>query len=220
VDYVICQDTLYIIAGLPAIMIGIDQVNELWQNKMASVVHTDNGIAFSLDKKIYYGNIRIYSSSNGEFYEIDPSKGYLTTVSTNFPTVNTNVTTYFSIGNKGYVLFSNNSFWQFDSENKSWTRLADFSGPARYLATSFVIGGFGYIGSGINNDTIFGDIWRYNPINDSWSFISSMPNPRYRAVALTINNKAYIGYGIYEDPKYNYIDLYDFYEFDPNYPLK
>jgi hypothetical protein len=220
-DQVICQDTAYIIAGMPSVLIGIDQVNETWQNKSVTIPYTNEGIVFSLNKKIYFGYKRDYSYSSSEFYEIDPSNNYSKTKTTDFPgTLAASITSYFSVGNKGYVLFSDNNFWQFDGESHLWTRLNDFPGAARFRAISFVIGDYGYMGTGVNGATLFNDIWKYDPLLDSWTFVSSIPNPRYYAVAITINGKAYIGYGILEYPIYNNIDLFDFYEFDPNYPLK
>jgi len=46
-----------------------------------------------------------------------------------------------------------------------------------------------------------------------------MPVNRSSAVAFSIGNKAYIGFGMHRVGGYLY-DLYDFYEFDPNYPAK
>jgi hypothetical protein len=220
-DQIVCQDTIYIIAGNTPVLLGIDQMNETWENKPVSIEYNYNGIAFSLNNKIYYGAKKNYNNSFVGFYEIDPSNNYSKTKTTDFPVgLNASVTTYFSIGNKGYVLFSENSFWQFDAITLQWTKLSNFPGPARYHTISFVIDEYGYMGTGYSSSTHLNDIWRYNPLTDSWTFVSSMPNPRDYAVAFTINGKAYVGYGHCEWPQYNSIDLFDFYEFDPNYPLK
>jgi N-acetylneuraminic acid mutarotase len=68
-----------------------------------------------------------------------------------------------------------------------------------------------------SNNIPLDDFWKYDSLSDSWTLVSHMPNPRHSAVALTINNKAYVGFGIQGNLE---PDLYDFYEFDPDYPLK
>lgn len=215
----VCQDTFYLIYGLDPVLTGIDHINEFWKYKPESLQYNSNSVAFSLKNKIYFGFNS--NNTNGNFFEINPSDNYLMTRSSDFPVYSyASITTCFSIDENGYVLFTNNDFWKFDSETLLWIQLTSFPGPERYISVSFVLDGYGYIGTGKYGSTTYSDVWKYDPLTDSWIFVTNMPNPRSRALALTINGKAYIGYGTYEYPQYNYIDLYDFYEFDPNYSLK
>jgi len=215
---VICKDTFYIIAGLPYELYGISKQSQTWVKKPLNVSHMLDPVLFSLNDKLYFGA----SAHNPSFfYEIDPANNYSVKRTTDFPqTSSYGISSYFTINNKGYVLFGSNYFWEFDPVNLKWTRLANFPGPARGEPVSFVLDGLAYMGTGTSNATIFNDIWKYDPTADSWTFVCSMPNPRTLGVAFTINGKAYLGYGRYQYEDYKYFDLYDFYEFDPNYPMK
>jgi hypothetical protein len=214
-DEVVCRDTFYIICGSPTVMLGIDQVSETWKTKNPSLFYTEDGVAFSVNDKIYFG-LNYYYNKN-ILKEFDPANNYSSSQKANFPeSLNASITTYFTIGNKGYVLFSNNRLYEYDPSIDKWKYLWDFPGASRMNAISFVIGNFAYIGTGYNGSTIYGDIWKFDPATyNSFTLVSNIPNPRRNAVALTIKNKGYIGYGI--DKSGN---LFDFYEFDPNYPLK
>jgi N-acetylneuraminic acid mutarotase len=150
-------------------------------------------------------------------WECDPANNYLWTRKTDMPVlVSLPYTTYFSLDNKGYVLYTDNTFWQFDPVLNSWTKKSDFPGPARSLAVSFVLGNYAYMGTGASGTVSYDDIWRYDSSNDTWTLISHIPEARNSSVAFTLNNKAYIGYGW----RSGYKIFTDFYEFDPNYPSK
>ena len=206
----VCQDTFYIIAGLPTSLAALSKNSETWQNKSVSPISFSYCLMFSLNNKIFHGNYT-------EFDVINPAANYSKTNLGKLPGSGS-TTASFTIGTKGYVLFPDNSFWQFDANNYQWTRLANFTGSARLDAVSFVIAGIGYIGTGslLSSSKTLNDIWKYDPLTNQWTFVSYMPNPRYFATAFTINNKAYIGYGINNTN----VDYNDFYEFDPNYPVK
>jgi hypothetical protein len=209
---VVCRDTFYLISGFDYYPYdetgGMNVYNEIsnkWE-KINTPFDRRTGVAFSLDNKIYYG---LNSWTLTDFWECDPGSGYTWIRKSNFPVTSyKSYSSYFSIADKGYILFSDNSFWQYDPVSDVWTKKTNFPGPARTLAVSFVLGEFAYLGTGTNGLTNFNDFWRYDPVSDSWSQISTMPNSRNSGVAFVINNKAYVGYGE---------GLVDFYEFDPNY---
>src|SRR4051812_25151695 len=60
----------------------------------------------------------------------------------------------FSIGNKGYIgtgnWFNNlyTNFYQYDTLADTWTVVTSIPGPGRFYASSFVIDGKAYVGSG------------------------------------------------------------------------
>ncbi|MBK9525807.1 MAG: hypothetical protein IPO39_13995 [Bacteroidetes bacterium] len=65
--------------------------------------------------------------------------------------------TGFSIGTTGYVGLGNDGasttnltqdFYKWDQTTDSWNAIADFPGPVRYYAASFVIGSNAYVGTG------------------------------------------------------------------------
>jgi hypothetical protein len=218
-----CKDTFYLISGsyYGYWLRAFDQVNNNWRTfeLPSGTPYNTAGIAFALNDRIYYG-LHYFNASNW-FWECDPANNYKWTRIGDFPEAPpTPFTTYFSLGNKGYVVFSNNNVWQFDPDLFTWTRKSDFPGQARNLAISFVLGEFAYMGTGTTTDHLeYNDIWKYDPVADFWTLVSSVPGVRHSAVAFTVNNKAYVGYGLHYYDYYNN-DLYDFYEFDPNYPLK
>jgi N-acetylneuraminic acid mutarotase len=218
---VVCKDTFYLISGFDysrygSYMYAFNEVLNSWTTIQNIPFMRREGFAFSLNSKIYFG-LDYVSGTLTDLWECDPGNGYLWTKKTNFPVTSFKTfSTYFSLGDKGYVVFSDNSFWQYDPISNVWTKKANFPGPARVLAVSFVIEGNAYLGTGRSNLGNYNDIWRYDPVADSWSLISNMPVARNSGVAFVINNKAYIGYGV--DMANN--QRSDFYEFDPNYSLK
>ncbi|MEJ0080716.1 MAG: kelch repeat-containing protein [Puia sp.] len=54
-------------------------------------------------------------------------------------------------------------------------------GPARSEAVSFVIDNFAYVGTGWDGlNTRFTDFWKYDPVNNVWSQVTSMPDSTAR----------------------------------------
>jgi hypothetical protein len=217
---VVCRDTFYLISGWDHYvsdgtggMYAFNELSDKWR-KINTPFTGRTGVAFSLNNKIYYG-LDYWSGTKTDLWECDPANDYTWTKKSNIPVISfTTYSSYFSITDKGYVVFSDNTIWQYDPDSDAWTKKTNFPGPARRLAVSFVIGEFAYFGTGTGSIE-YNDFWRYDPIADSWSQISGMPNSRNSGVAFVINNKAYVGYGD------NYgRNTSDFYEFDPNYLLK
>jgi Galactose oxidase, central domain len=100
------------------------------------------------------------------------------------------------------------------TQSGNWVTEGQLNGPARSEAVSFVIGNFAYLGTGWDGlNTRYNDFWRYDPSNNIWSQVSSMPDGTQRssAIGMNIGNKGYVGTG------YNTAGFYlsDFYEFDP-----
>ncbi|MCB0589192.1 MAG: hypothetical protein KDD06_28145, partial [Phaeodactylibacter sp.] len=79
--------------------------------------------------------------------------------------------TVFTIGNSAYLGLGRSDtngdllaeFWKLEpGEDYRWTRLADFGGTPRELATGFAIGKKGYAGTGQNFQDL-ADFWEYTP---------------------------------------------------------
>jgi hypothetical protein len=100
------------------------------------------------------------------------------------------------------------------TQNGDWAAEAELNGPARSEAVSFVINNFAYVGTGWDGlTTRYSDFWKYDPVNNIWSQVVSMPAdavPRSSAVAFAANNKGYVGTGF---DGFHY--LADFWEYDP-----
>jgi N-acetylneuraminic acid mutarotase len=213
---VVCKGIFYLISGfeysgISSTMYAFNEISNDWET-INIPFNRRTGVAFSLNNRIYFGlSYRPWNYLAIDLWECDPENNYSWTRKSDIPDdFNSTYSTYFSLNNKGYVLFSNNHFWQYDPSSDVWIRKSDFPGPKRELGISFVIDEFAYFGTGISESTNYNDIWKYDQVSDSWTLNSYMPTARNSAVAFTLNHKAYIGYGVTSD----------FYEFDPNYLLK
>lgn len=99
------------------------------------------------------------------------------------------------------------------TQSGNWVTESQLNGPARSEAVSFVIGNYAYVGTGWDGlNTRYNDFWKYDPSNNIWSQVSSMPpnTARSSAVGFATTTKGYCGTG-YDG--FNYLN--DFYEFDP-----
>jgi hypothetical protein len=179
------------------------------------------------DNVVFYLNNKIYAGLScyfgiGSFFEFDPANNYSRVRKGDFPVqIPGQYSGYFTLGNRGYLVLGNNQVWEFNPDNAQWTRKNDFPGQSRVYATSFVLGGYAYFGTGTSwsSSTEFQDLWKYDPGNDSWSFAVYVPIQRFAAAAFTIGSRAYFGFGIsltYLKPG----EKTDFYEFDPTYLSK
>jgi N-acetylneuraminic acid mutarotase len=112
---------------------------------------------------------------------------------------------FFVIGNKAFTstgygpkIGSTKQTWEYDALNDSWTRKADFPGPAREFATGFSIGNKGYLcgGSCCGVNVGYSDLWEYDPAADIWAKKTSFPGPaRDMSIGFSIGNKGYFGTG-------------------------
>jgi N-acetylneuraminic acid mutarotase len=131
--------------------------------------------------------------------------------------------TAFTIGNTAYVVGGFNAglgryiinVEQYDPATDTWTQKQaldqrDASGNrveepnSREFASSFTIGGFGYIVGGSANNSLLADTWQYNPDTDTWTQYFSLEGnrnqlysgpPRDAAVGFGINGLGYIATG-------------------------
>lgn len=111
--------------------------------------------------------------------------------------------TGFSVTGYGYLgtgygaedITKSSDFWKYDPANNTWTQIIDFGGGNRYAATSFVIDNYAYMGGGDfgNPDNFyFKDMWRFDPLSETWSSITGLPVMADRIVGLNANGKGYI----------------------------
>lgn len=123
----------------------------------------------------------------------------------------------FTIGTKAYVGTGNSmsgllsDFWEYNSENNSWTQKANFPGGPRSEAVAFSIGTKGYVCSGNSGSYVNYDMWEYDPQTDTWTARSNCPgSARTKAQGFAIGSKGYLGLGTDGST-----DLNDFWEYDP-----
>jgi N-acetylneuraminic acid mutarotase len=122
----------------------------------------------------------------------------------------------FAIGTKGYFGTGYNGddylddFWEYDTENNTWSSKAHFGGSKRYGAVGFSVGNKGYIATGYD-DNYLKDLWEYDPTSDTWTKRSSLNGTKRRdASVFVIADKAYVVGGINNG---SYVD--DFCSYDP-----
>jgi len=215
------NDTVYLIGGDSGLN-RYDVGTNKWISLGASPSSLFNGVTLSLNGRLYHG--LNYNTNNNTldpkiWYYDFKTKSWISR--SNFPGFSSSYPiAYFVIENKGYVLFADNVFCGYDPETDTWTELTPYPVPKSwyvYGQVFFVINNIGYVGLGRDNyGKNYDIIWAYNPKSNLWSESTHMPlGGRFNSVSFVTRNKAYIGLGFK-----SYNKLRDFYEFDPNYPLK
>ncbi len=139
-----------------------------------------------------------------DFYKFDPALNQWTPIA-DFPGAGRETGIAYSVNGKGYVglgvAFENtgttvfNDFWRYDPTNNTWNQLGNFEGGARSKAAVYVLNGSAYVGTGANDQFVFlSDWWKYDPGTDNWTIQNNLGNlpPRYGAVAVVADNKAYL----------------------------
>lgn len=121
----------------------------------------------------------------------------------------------FTIGQKGYVMGGYNGatvfsdVWEYTPASDSWVQKASIP-VARYSGIGFSIGNYGYCGTGYNAGYL-NDLWRFDPITNSWAAMPDLPGPvRALSTAFSIGPRAYIVGGSDAGP----VALNDFWEFN------
>jgi N-acetylneuraminic acid mutarotase len=85
--------------------------------------------------------------------------------------------------------------WQYDPNMQKgpWKRKADFPAGKRDAGVGFSINGAGYVGCGFDGGNVYGDLWKYNDANDTWTIQPGVPgDPIIFPSAFVVKNKAYI----------------------------
>lgn len=117
----------------------------------------------------------------------------------------------FSIDGKGYLGLGKTAngdkltkFWQFDSQTKEWTQIADYPhNEGIDMATSFVVDGKGYVLLGRGTNFYSNVCYSYDPQTNSWTKLSNFPSEgRTGVTSFVIDKKAYIVCG-YADKNAN-----------------
>lgn len=119
----------------------------------------------------------------------------------------------FVISNKAYVGLGRDDssgylsdFYEYDPATDTWTEIASFPGGGRASATSFSIGGKGYVGMGLGPRS-YKDLWAYDPATDEWAQLADFPGTaRGRAVGISVDEKGYVGLGFL---------YFDWWRYDP-----
>lgn len=188
-----------------------------WEQKASvSTVGRINAVGFSIGTKGYIGTGSKGSTFFNDFWEYN-SVNNTWNQKANFPGNARDGAIGFSIGFKGYMGMGNDGtttrsdLWEYDPSANSWVQKASITG-GRWLATAFVMGNKGYVGTGYNQSTFsyLTDFWEYNPATDTWLQKASLPGfGRTNAFSFGIGSKGYLGTG-----SFGSATGMDFYEYD------
>ncbi len=102
------------------------------------------------------------------------------------------------MGHSGNIIFKD--WYQLDTALNTWTPMNQFPGEGRVAGTQFNHDGYGFILSGDGDDHSYmdtGEMWRYNPANDSW--LQFPPHPgksRWAPGSFVINNQIFFLGGV------------------------
>jgi hypothetical protein len=157
--------------------------------------------SYEINGKVYitFGyNLWVFDSSDKSLTKIGPVAEYML------------ITSGFEINGKIYIgtggtPYMQNLFYEFDPSTSTWTKKADFPGPARRFASGFALRGKGYLScgegeiqTGTNTFQIVGikDTWQYDPVTDIWTKFNDYPGQAYaEQVSSNSKSKACIGTG-------------------------
>ncbi len=150
----------------------------------------------------------VYCSVGGHFlatYKLNNStKRWETTDPTFFSSFGTGIQYFFSYQSKIYFGMNrgyegtDNDFYSRDMTTFVNTPMADFPGTPVSDPTCFVIGSKGYIMGGHIDETgtLSNQLWEYNFSTNQWANKGNSPlGARVGAIAMVVNNKAYLGMG-------------------------
>jgi len=153
------------------------------------------------------GKAYIGLNGKGEFWEYDIQNDHWKRLA-DFPGVVRWHGTGFVLDNKIYFGTGVHYFqyfkdwWEYDISNNSWQQKNDFPSGERMGAAAFTISDVGYIGTGRddgNHSSGFNDFWKYNPLNDTWNYVTKYAFDDYvgtwLAVAVSQLSDVYIGAG-------------------------
>jgi N-acetylneuraminic acid mutarotase len=98
-----------------------------------------------------------------------------------------------------------------------WTQKSTLGGNARSSGIGMATSTKGYVTCGfLGGVDHFKDMWEYNPVNNTWTQKSDFPGLKRRWLnGFTINDKVYVGLGVFMISAANYNYYTDLYEFDP-----
>jgi len=85
-------------------------------------------------------------------------------------------------------------FYSFDLNSGLWDTVSSLpAGKERQSASGFASGSYGFIEGGVNGGSCLNDVWKYDPLSNTWVGKNALPDSgRGGAACFVINNFAYI----------------------------
>lgn len=105
-------------------------------------------------------------------------------------------------------------WWAYDIERDSWTQKPDYPSSRRHHPYHFALGDFVYVAFG-HGESIYNDLYRYDPASESWDQMASLPaEGRVAGTQFSYNGKGYILSGDGDD--HGPMPTGEFWEYDPS----
>ena len=109
----------------------------------------------------------------------------------NFPGTARDDASAFTIGDQVYVgtgrdvSFALMTDWYtFDLESQTWAPVAELPASGRQYCSTFTDGTYGYLFGGVDDNGPLNELWRYDPVLNTWTEMDPLPGPgRYATVA-------------------------------------
>ena len=102
------------------------------------------------------------------------------------------------LGHGGPTIYRD--WYKLDTSLNTWTTMSQFPGEARVAGTQFSIDGYGFILSGDGDNHSYmdtGELWRYNPANDTWLELTPHPGKsRWAPGSFVINDDIFFFGGV------------------------
>ena len=108
------------------------------------------------------------------------------------------------LGHSGPTILKD--WYKLDTISNTWMAMNQFPGEGRVAGTQFNMHGYGFILSGDGDDHSFmatGEMWRYNPANDTW--LEFQPHPgksRWAPGSFVINDEVFFFGGVNSSSNY------------------
>ena len=148
----------------------------------SEVAHSrSQGLIFNINNKIYYGGglkESLFTTNYfTDFQQYDSTTDKWTPTSS-FPFIMDGVSSNqsFTLNNKGYFFYTNNSTWEFDPVVNQWTQKMNYPGLSRTSPAAFSANGKGYISLGIDSASNYLlTTYEYDGTANSWTPKSNFP---------------------------------------------
>lgn len=161
-----------------------------------------NAVAFTLGNNGYVGTGIIGSGLNvtNDFWKYDSEQDAWEQIAS-LPGEARGNAVAFTLNNHAYVGLGRNingcfnDFYKYYPDNDTWEQMADFPGAPRHSSACFVINNIVWVGTGYttnSNSSPTADLYKLNPISNSWHEESHFYRATGRAAGLNIGNSGYV----------------------------
>ena len=171
-------------------------------------------VAFSINGKGYFGTGISNSGFLSDFWEFDPITEQWIQID-DCPGKQRGSAISFVLNNEGYVGLGTDTFidgemghndiYKLNPTTKNWINVEDFPSYGRYSSTSFSLNNEGYVVGGYWGDSpntnlqTTNEVWKYDPISNTWQQLNNFPYSKTGDASASLNNDIYI---------YSYNSLY------------